>query len=226
MRSKYTHIMLQAATFKFLKQLGVNNNKTWFDAHRNAYEIAKADMEQVVEKLIVQLVAVEPALEGQKAKDCIYRIFRDVRFSKDKTPYKAHFSALFSKGGRKYEGAMYYLHLEPGKCFMGGGMWMPQPPLLKKVRQEIDYNFKEFKTIVEGRTFIKMFGKINGEQLKKLPQGYEADNPAMEYLKMKSFTVGSAITDEEVMSNAFVGKCMSICKGMKPFIDFLNRSIE
>ncbi|XZF12640.1 DUF2461 domain-containing protein [Chitinophagaceae bacterium MMS25-I14] len=218
--------MIQAATLGFLEELAVNNNKPWFDAQRKRYEAAKADYEVLVTNLIVKMTPLEPALEGQKAKDMIFRIFRDVRFGKDKTPYKAHFGAFFSRGGRKYPGAGYYLHLEPGKSFIGGGLWMPEGPLLKAVRQEIDYNFDEFKSIIGEKKFKKLFKEINGEQLKTLPQGYTADNPAIDYLKYKSFTVGHELTDKEVVNKAFEEKCVDVFAAMKPFIDFLNRSVD
>ena len=135
--------MLASATFTFLKNLAKHNDKAWFDANRKVYEAAKADHEQLVAAVHAAITPLEPALEGQRAKDGIYRMFRDVRFSKDKTPYKTHLSSYYSRGGRKWEGAGYYLHIEPGKSFAGGGMWMPQGPLLKAVRQEIDYSWEE-----------------------------------------------------------------------------------
>src|SRR5690606_21378467 len=151
-------VMLQSSTIKFLQQLEKNNNKTWFDEYRSNYADAKADFENLVTTLLEELCTLEPALGNQKAKDCVFRIFRDVRFSKDKTPYKSHFGAYFSKGGRKYEGAGYYIHIEPGgKSFAGGGLWMPEPSLLKKVRQEIDYNFKELQSILEEKAFKNYF---------------------------------------------------------------------
>jgi len=138
--------MLQAKTISFIGKLSKNNNKPWFDKHRDEYEAAKEDFELLVTEILGGLSVTEPMFKEQKAKDCIFRIFRDVRFSKDKTPYKAHFGAFFSRGGRKFPGAGYYLHIEPGgKSFAGGGLWVPEAPLLKAVRQEIDYNFAEFK---------------------------------------------------------------------------------
>jgi uncharacterized protein (TIGR02453 family) len=219
--------MLQAATLKFLRELAENNNKPWFDEHRKAYEAARADHEQFTDSLMKKLVQLEPALEGQKAKDSIFRIFRDVRFSKDKTPYKAHFGAFFSRGGRKFPGAGYYLHIEPGnKSFAGGGLWMPEGPLLKAVRQEIDYNFAEFKGIVEQKAFKKLLGPVAGEKLKTLPQGYGADNPAIEYLKHKSFTAGHNLTDKDMSAKGLEEKIVEIFTAMRPFIDFLNRSLD
>jgi len=219
--------MVQPATLSFLEKLSRNNNKTWFDAHRDDYAAAKEDFETLVGGVLEALGGQEPMFKEQKAKDCIFRIFRDVRFGKDKTPYKAHFGAFFSKGGRKFPGAGYYLHIEPGgKSFAGGGLWVPEAPLLKAVRQEIDYNFADFKGIVENKKFKKVFSQINGEQLKKLPQGYTEDNAAIEYLKMKSFTVSHPLSDADVAGKGMAKKTMEVFNEMRPFINFLNRSLD
>ena len=219
--------MLQPDTVRFIERLSENNNKPWFDAHRDEYVAAKADFERFVELLMGQLVEIEPALSEQKAKDSIFRIFRDVRFSKDKTPYKGHFGVYLSRGGRKYSGAGYYLHIEPGgKSCIGGGLWMPEPSLLKAVRQEIDYNFEEFENIINEKNFRKLFSNIEGERLKTLPQGYGAENRAIEYLKMKSFTAGQNLEDKELTSRGFRKKAVDVFTIMKPFVDFLNRPMD
>jgi uncharacterized protein (TIGR02453 family) len=218
--------MLQEKTLGFIKGLAKNNNKAWFDKHRDEYEEAKQDFETFVTNLIEHMAKSDPSFLGQKAKDSIFRIYRDVRFSKDKTPYKEHLSGGFSKGGKKFPGAGYYIHIEPGKSMVGGGLWMPEGPLLKAVRQEIDYNFKEFKQIIGKPGFKKVFDKIEGEQLKTLPQGYSADNPAIDFLKMKSFVVSHTIEDKDVTNKNFVKKTGDVFTGMKPFVDFMNRSLD
>jgi uncharacterized protein (TIGR02453 family) len=219
--------MLQPSTITFIQNIIENNNKPWFDKNKQAYTAAKEDFETVVTSILAGLSEIEPLFKEQKAKDCIYRIFRDVRFSKDKTPYKGHFGAYFSTGGRKSPGAGYYLHVEPGgKSFVGGGLWAPEGPLLKAVRQEIDYNFSEFTKIVEDKKFIKTFGKINGEQLKTLPQGYAADNSAIEYLKFKSFTAGHNLPDTELTSKKYIKTVLDVFSTIHPLIMFLNRSLS
>lgn len=218
--------MLHAETITFLKHLAKNNNKVWFDANRDKYAAAKDDFEVFVTEILKGLTAMDPAYGELKAKDCIFRIFRDVRFGKDKTPYKAHFGASFSKGGKKTAGPGFYLHIEPGgKCFAGGGMWMPEGPALKAVRQEIDYNFKEFTGILENKKFKKMFSQIEGEKLKTLPQGYTADNPAIELLKLKSYVVSNNMTDEVMTSKAAVKNVLEVFTTMNPFIQFLERAV-
>jgi uncharacterized protein (TIGR02453 family) len=218
--------MLQADTLKFLTQLAKNNNKAWFDKNRDRYQEAKEDFEVFVDELLVKLAKLDQDLANIKAKDCVFRIFRDVRFSKDKTPYKAHFGAFLSKGGRKYEGPGYYIHIEPGKNFAGGGSWMPQGPLLKSIRQEIDYNFDEFKKILNAKEFKKYFKKVDGESLKTLPQGYTADNPAIEYLKLKSFTVGTPVADKDLTTKGLVSKCENIFAAMSPLVKFIDRCMD
>ena len=137
--------MLQPSTLKFLKDLTKNNNKPWLDAHRNQYEAAKKDFETFIQAVIDRYGQKDETIREQEAKKCIFRINRDIRFSKDKTPYKTNMGASINRGGRKSVFAGYYFHCEPGQSFVGGGIWMPMAPEMKKVRQEIDYCFDEFK---------------------------------------------------------------------------------
>lgn len=170
---------------------------------------------------------VDPQIADLKAKDCVFRIYRDVRFSKDKTPYKSHISAAFGREGRRGKWAGYYIHIEPGASFLGGGCWMPEPDELKKIRQEIDYNFIDFKKIVEGKSYKKTFGTMQGEKMKTIPKDYDKDNPAIEYLKYKSFLSGIEMTDNKaVMAGDFMKRAISIFKEMKPLIHFLNKAME
>jgi len=219
--------MLQAATVGFLQQLAKNNNKVWFDANRDMYQTAKTDFEAFTTQLIAHMCKFDASLQDIQAKDCIFRIFRDVRFGKDKTPYKPNFAAAISKNGRKFMGAGYYIHLEAGgKTMLGGGMYMPEAPQLKALRQEIDYNFKEFKGILSAKAFKKHFGEVEGEKLKNPPQGFDADNPAIEYLKMKSMIVMKKIDDSSLTGKNFTKECAEAFAAMKPFMDFLNRALD
>lgn len=219
--------MLQPSTFKFLSELGKNNHKDWFDKHKADYEAAKKNTEDYVTELKnAMAVSVEPALADQKAKDMMFRIYRDVRFSKDKIPYKDHFGIYLSRSGKKAPDAGYYLHIQPGGSFIAGGLWQPEPNALKAIRQEIDYNFGEFQSILTAATFKKHFKKLEGEALKTVPQGYAADNPAIEYLKMKSFIVSSKIDDAELLSKTSVPKLVKMFMAMKPLVDFLNRQFD
>ncbi len=217
--------MLQKSSIQFLSQLAENNNKPWFDAHKDEYLKVKEDFEALVTSVLAGLTEMDQVFVDRKAKDCIMRIYRDVRFSKDKSPYKTNLGAGFGMGGGKNTGAGYYLHIQPGKSFAGGGMWQPEGPALKAIRQEIDYNFEEFSNIVDNKKFKKLFTQIDGEKLVKVPKGYAEDNPAIEYLKLKSFTVGTAISDKDITGKNAVGIIMEAFSTMKPFVDFLNRAV-
>jgi len=217
--------MLQKNTLQFLKDLKEHNTKEWMDEHRKIYEAARQDYESLVGSLIPLLAKYEPAIGDLAPKQCTFRINRDIRFSQDKSPYKTNFGAAFSRQGKKLPDAGYYFHLEPGHSFVGGGIWMPDTPLLKKIRQEIDYNFEEFEGIVTRNSFKKMFEKIDGEKLKKAPQGYDEGNPAIEYLKLKSFTVGTRVPDKELTASSLLKTCDKVFAEMKPFIDFLNNAL-
>jgi len=219
--------MLQASSLKFFKDLKKNNNRPWFEGHRKQYEAAKEDFLSMTEKLIAGIAAFDPQLAHLKAKDCIFRINRDVRFSKDKSPYKNNIAAYFNRYGKKGNGAGYYLHVEPGKSFAAGGMWMPEPKDLVKIRQEIDYSFDDFKKLTGSAAFKKTFtGGVKGDALVRPPKGYEDSNPAIAFLKLKSFIVTKAFTDAEVQDKAFVKNVATTFKTMKPLIDFLNHAIE
>jgi uncharacterized protein (TIGR02453 family) len=220
--------MLQAATIKFLQQLKKNNNRPWFEENRKAYESAKTDYTTLVGQLIVSVAKFDTPIAELKAKDCMFRINRDVRFSKDKSPYKTNMGASFSGGGKKADEAGYYFHFEPAASFAGGGIYMPQAPTLAKIRQEIDYSFDEFKKITENKTFKKYFP--NGleviDTLSRPPKGYDENNPAIHYLKMKSFFVSTPFTDAALQEKNMQKEIAKAFEAMKPLIDFFNKAVE
>ncbi len=221
--------MIQQSTINFLKSLKRNNKREWFEKNRKAYEGAKSDFENFIQSLINTHCKNDPDLGELEAKKCIFRINRDIRFSKDKSPYKTNFGASMDRGGRKSGFAGYYFQLEPGKSFLAGGLWMPEPEKLKKVRQEIDYCFDEFKQIVTYKKFRSQFGELyEGEEVKlsRVPQGFEKDNPAAEYLKFKSWLVMHDVEDAELTSKNLLKSTIDAFVTMQPFIRFLNRSIE
>ena len=219
--------MLQSSTLKFLKDLQKNNNKPWFDANRKKYEQVKEDFLLLIEKIIPDIAAFDAPIALLKAKECTFRINRDVRFSKDKSPYKNNIAGYFNRNGKKSNGAGYYLHIEPGKSFAAGGMWMPEPKDLAKIRQEIDYSFDDWKKIINNASFKKIFTEgIKGDTLVRPPKGYEETNPAIAFLKLKSFVVTKPFTDTEIQSKTFVKDVAATFKVMKPLLDFLNAAIE
>lgn len=222
--------MLQKSTLQFLTSLSKNNNKVWFDAHRKKYETAKTDFGEFVSQLIHTAAGFDSDLNELQVKDCTFRINRDIRFSKDKTPYKQNFAASFNRGGKKSIYAGYYFHLEPGnKSFIGGGIWMPLAPELHKIRQEIDYSFAEFKEITENKNFIKYFKCLENSsevRLTNLPRGYQKDNPAAEYLKLKSVIASKPLKDKEVISTRLLEETSTAFHALQPLINFLNRALE
>ncbi len=227
-RVKKIDIMLQQSTINFIKTLKKNNNKAWFDANRKKYDEAKADFLSLTENLIKTIASFDKTITGLEAKKCIFRINRDVRFSKDKSPYKTNMGASINKGGKKIMNGGYYFHCEPSGSFLAAGIYMPMPDDLSKVRQEIDYNFNDWKKIVESKSFLKAFPKgVDGiETLQRPPKGYEANNPAIEYLKMKSFIVSHSISDAELTDKKLSKIVENVFKEAKLLIDFINNAIE
>ena len=222
--------MLQHSTIKFLKELKKNNNKPWFDANRKRYEDAKADFATFIQAVIDLHGKKDPSIKNLLAKDCIFRINRDIRFSKDKTPYKSNFGASINKGGRKaWNSAGYYFHLEPGGAFTGGGIYMPDPDTLKKLRQEIDYNLPAFKKLVGSKKFKTVYGGLDNNAeflLSRVPKGYEPGNPAAAYLRLKSYIAMTSIPDTDLHSKNLVKKTVAAFEALQPLISFLNKSIE
>ena len=220
--------MIQQATLKFLKNIKKNNNRPWFEGHRPQYELAKADILSFVNGLIKQMSAFDPPIGALTGKECIFRINRDVRFSKDKSPYKNHLSAYFNKGGKKSNGGGYYIHIQPGNSFAAGGIWSPLPADLAKIRQEIDYSFTDWKKLTGSKAFTKQFpkGVITEASLTRPPKGYDESNPAIDFIKMKNFFVLSPFTDAAVQSKSFTKDVAATFKTLKPMIDFLNTAIE
>lgn len=218
--------MIQKNTLLFLKGLAQNNHKDWFEKNRKVYENAKADYLQFVTVVLNEMKTIDESLLNIEPKHCVFRINRDVRFSKNKDPYKTNMGAHFSMGGKKIQTAGYYFHCEPGKSFIAGGIWMPMANELKNIRQEIDYNYTEFKSIVTKPNFKKVFGTLDNEfKLSRPPKGYEENNEAIEFLKLKSFTVTAPISDKDLTDKNLVKKVITHFETMKPFIQFLNRSL-
>jgi len=222
--------MLQSSTIKFLKDLKKNNNKPWFDTNRKQYESAKADFSRFIQAVIDLHSKNDSSIKNLLAKDCMFRINRDIRFSKDKSPYKSNFGASLNKGGRKaMNSAGYYFHLEPGSCFTGGGIYMPMPDELKKVRQEIDYNFSDFKKIIGSKKFKSLYVDLDKSAeflLSRVPKDYKPDNPAADYLKLKSYIAMVKINDADLTSKVLVKKTVSAFQALQPLIEFINHSLE
>lgn len=220
--------MLAGSTVQFLKNLEKNNNKPWFDAHRSDYDEARNDFLQMVGKLIPLIANFDPSIAELEAKNCVFRINRDVRFAKDKRPYKNNMAAYFNREGKKGLGAGYYLHVEPTKSFVAVGIWMPEPKVLSAIRQEIDYNYKEWQKILSTAAFKKVFpnGPSAEGKLTRPPKGYGEDNPAIDYIKLKSFVLSAPLKDEDLSDKNFETAVAKIMQTGYPFLGFLNRAVE
>ncbi|MEJ7610886.1 MAG: DUF2461 domain-containing protein [Ferruginibacter sp.] len=218
--------MIEQSTLKFLSDLKKNNTKEWFDTNRKKYESAKEDVNKAIERLIKAIGAYDEHIATLQAKECTFRINRDIRFAKDKTPYKTNIAGYFSKGGKKSDAAGYYLHIEPGKAFAAAGCWWPEAKQLASIRQEIDYNFDEWKKIIFSAKFKAVFaeGVSQKDSLQRAPKGYEESNPAIAFIKLKSFVVYRQLSDAELTDKNFVKNIASIFKASKPMVDFLNRA--
>jgi uncharacterized protein (TIGR02453 family) len=218
---------LHPQTLKFLANLKKNNNKPWFDKNKSLYEEIKKEITSVSSDVIKEVNKFDASLGAIDPKKTIFRIYRDIRFSKDKSPYKNNIGFWMAKGGMKSPAAGYYVHLQPGQSFLGGGIWMPEPEQLNKIRQEIDYNFAAFKKIINNPAFKKTFGTLSTEEkLSRPPKNYDETNPAIEFIKLKSFTVGTKLTDAQVLSPGFAKDVAKIFKTMYRFIRYLNEAIN
>lgn len=222
--------MLQKTTIQFLKDLKQHNVKEWFDANRKVYDAARADFANFITAVIQQHGAADEDIAALQAKDCMFRINRDVRFSKNKTPYKTNLGAGIARGGKKSIYAGYYIHIEPGnESFVGGGLWMPEAENLKKVRQEIDYNFPEFSSLISNQSFKAIYADLyTGEdsKLSRPPKGYDDSNPAIEYLKLKSFIALQPVTDAELAGKKLLDKIHAAFTALQPLLQFVNAAIE
>lgn len=221
--------MLQTSTLQFLKQLAKNNNKEWFDANRKKYEAAKEDFTASLQTILSGFSTIDITLVSLAPKDCLFRINRDIRFSKDKSPYKTNFGAYINAGGKKSNTGGYYLHLQPGNSFAGGGIYQPDADMLKKVRQEIDYNFDEFKSIITTKKFKAVYTKgISSDSewsLSRPPKGYDETNPAIEFIKLKSVVATAPLSDELLTDKKFEATVIKAFEALHPLITFLNRAV-
>jgi len=197
------------------------------DAHKARYHEVRDAWLDATNFLIQGMGPLDPMVADLEAKQCIFRINRDIRFSKDKSPYKTNMGAFLAPGGKKGGYAGYYLHLEPeNKSFVAGGIYQPSTDTLKQVRQEIDYNAEDLNRVLTSLQFKKLFGKLQGEKLKKVPRGYDSEHPQAELLKMKSYLVMHPVTDKQVTQKNFLTEVLQVFQTIIPFNQFLNRAVD
>jgi uncharacterized protein (TIGR02453 family) len=209
--------------FDFLSELRQNNNREWFQRNKKRYDVLHRQFIDHVQQLIDRLAAFDGEIAGLEAKSCVYRIYRDIRFSSDKTPYKTHFGAYMTGyGGRTSPYAGYYIHLEPQTPMLSGGVWCPPPPLLKKLRRDIYDNMDEFLEIIENPSFKATFPALEGEMLKRMPAGFPPDDPHDYILKHKDFIVASVKPESFFCSGDWLERTVEDFRKLQPFNRFLN----
>ena len=209
----------------FLRDLAENNTREWFQDNKKRYQQARGEFEEYITKLLPKLALIDKGLAGLEAKQCVFRIYRDVRFSSDKSPYKTNMGAAMTKGGRKSPYATYYFHVEPGNVFAAGGIWMPEAPVLKAMRQEVYYNADEFKAILDAPSFRKYFDGISGESLKRPPRDFPADFPDADLLMYKSYVTVTDFKDDRITTDGFMDELLNAYRAMYPFNSFINRAL-
>ncbi len=214
------------STFDFLATLKENNNREWFNEHRDVYEQAWENMKGFTGALISRLSETDRYISADiPVSRCLFRIYRDTRFSKDKAPYKAWLGAGISQAGRKLNGPEYYIHVAPGSSFVAGGYWRPEKEHLAAIRQEVDYNGAEFRSLLEAPDFKKYLKLDEEDKLVKVPAGYDASHPEIGFLKLKSFTVSHLFADQELTAKDALDKVTAVMRAMYDFKLFLHRAL-
>ena len=213
-------------TLVFLRELRVNNNRSWFEANRRRYEPARAHFEGFVAELIAGFGDVED-LGSVTVKECVYRINRDIRFSPDKSPYKSTMSAVIGREGRKSTGRSYYVQIAPdGESLLAGGLYQPSTQELDRMRRSIADDSTAFRKIVNKRDFKQFFGELDGERLKTAPQGYRKDHPDIDLLRLKQFLAEHSFSNEEVLADDLAAQIIAMCEAMKPFLTYIQTALE
>ena len=218
--------MLSKDTLKFLKDLDKNNDREWFQANKQRFDSAQDNLTAFTDFLIGEVGKFDNAVATLDPKSCVFRIYRDVRFSKDKSPYKTNLGAYISPGGRKSMLPGYYFHLQPGQSFVAGGKHMPDGPETLKIRTAIANNTDEFLKIVGKKSFRDAFGEMRGDKLKSAPKGFDPEHKALEYLKLKEFMAFTELHDDKFLISAeFPKHLVKTMKEMYPLVSFLRKAL-
>jgi uncharacterized protein (TIGR02453 family) len=215
------------AILSFLADLERNNNRDWFNENKQRYQEALGLFRSLATEVHAGMIRFDHSLAGIDPEDAIFRIYKDIRFSRDKTPYKTHFGCWMTRGGRKFSHAGYYFHVEPGSSFMAAGVHMPPKEQLNLIRQEIVYNTDAYLAIIRDPGIVKRYERGGTEDmLKKGPSGFPGDFEYLEELKYKHYTFAKTYTDAEILAPGFAGKLVEDFRGLHPFIDFLNQAMS
>ncbi|WP_300727973.1 DUF2461 domain-containing protein [uncultured Bacteroides sp.] len=210
----------------FLKRLSRNNNREWFQEHKSEYDAAKERFDELLSAAIFRISQFDDTVAHLQPKDCTYRIYRDIRFSSDKTPYKNYISGYINPHGKKADHCGYYIHLEPGNCMLAGGSWCLPPKMLKALRESVVDNIDEFRSIVEDPEFKKFFPTVGEEHLKTIPKGFPKDFPYPEYIKCKDYIISCHIPDSFYDNPHYMDEIVVVFKQLKRFADFTNYTID
>jgi uncharacterized protein (TIGR02453 family) len=216
--------MLQV--IQFLQELTENNNREWFQNNKKRYDESREKVLFLTEVVINEIRKFDSDIPLLEPKDCLFRIFRDVRFSNDKRPYKTNFGSFIAKGGRKSMHAGYYFHIEPTGSFVGGGIYMPSAEPLKAIRQYIAENGEEFLSIINNRSFQKVYPEMMDDKLKTAPKGYSPDHEFIDLLRYKSFAFTSQLDKSQILADNYIEKLVQSFKTLHPVNRFLNEALE
>lgn len=220
---------LSAEILPFLDDLKANNNKEWFAANKKRYDIYKKEYHQLIDQLLKIMKSKDSGLEKLEVKNCTFRINRDIRFSKDKSPYKTNMGIWLKSGSLKQDAPGYYLHIERDHSFLGGGLYCPMPEQIHKMRKEIHFFYDDLRTVLDEKKFKTTYGSLQNDDkisLKKPPRGYDQNDPALEFLKLKSYTAIHKISNKELSQDDFVEQAASKLLILKPLNDFINRALN
>lgn len=220
--------MLSKNTLQFLEDLKANNNRDWFLANKKRYEAYKKEYHQLIGDFLNVMKPQDASLEMLEIKNCTFRINRDIRFSKDKSPYKSHMGIWMSTNAGSPNAPGYYIHIEKGASFIAGGLYSPEAADLKKIRKEIAFFYDDLEEILNDAAFKKYFDGFNrteANSLKTTPKDFEKDHPAIEFLRLKSFTVFRKFEDKELFNPSFVKNAAEKLIAIKPLLAFLNRGL-
>ena len=212
--------------FRFLKDIAVHNDREWFNANREEWDQAKAEFEHFLATVIARISLFDDTVTHLQPKDCMYRIYRDIRFSSDKSPYKRHIGGYINSKGKKSAHSGYYIHLEPGNCMICSGSIYVSSEMLKAIRRSVYDNMDEYREIVEDKAFKQYFPTIGFEHLKSAPVGYPKDYPYIDYLKCKDYSVSMPVADSFFDAPDLLDKLDDIFRQMKRLNDFINETID
>jgi uncharacterized protein (TIGR02453 family) len=215
---------ITTSTFEFLKLLKKNNDRDWFNDHKDRY-LRELDVIEAFANALLGEMNKHDVIETPNGKKSLHRIYRDIRFSKDKTPYNSHWGGSFKRATKLRRG-LYYFHFSPGNSFVAGGFWGPEPGDLKRIRDEFAYDSKSFRKILKSKSFITHFGELIGDQIKTSPKGFDPDHEAIDLLRYKQFLLKKSFSDKEVMAPDFMKKVNETFRAMRPFLDYMSEALS